>query len=373
MKFAKDSITSKLIPLSKVSKFLHNDYDLICPLCSKKVSLREGESVSKYFAHASGMKEDCDYYNEGKSLGESSKHKLAKFLIYDHLKTGGVIEYRRECHRCFISRPFTISLKEIGATDLREEYRFNAGEVMGIADIALLHENNVVFVVEIKSSHSTEKRPFSWIELNATSIINAFENFTELESIYVGKDTHKLDIDQCAIGNAICYTMEDIAIKLEYLIRDSKPCILSTFLSASCSKDPFVTIFNEWFNEFSENLNRYETGPIWKIFLDRKRCLYCTKECETKYARPYCKDCYINIKNEKYNYSYKHYFEGSEKEFVLKLRKEYRWLEDIPKGQCEPCLCCGDSASLKIFYYGERQICVDCINKYGMNCRTIIK
>lgn len=80
---------------------------------------------------------------------------------------------------------------------------------------------------------------------------------------------------------------------------------------------------------------------MWSVFLCREKCLRCNRQYNSSKGKPYCLSCFKFIKSDE-NYE-PTYIEISYT-MKKKLRKLFRWLNDIPGNWSYGCPChfCGE-------------------------------
>ena len=135
-----------------------------CPSCLDDLVLRKGVKKVPHFSHSSNT---CSQ--------ESILHITAKYLIAevcnDYLKTGIPPNIKRQCPTC--TTRTTQSLETIDFDKVLVEKKLKTGF---IADVALLKEEQVTCVLEIKATHAVDDHKKSslgtpFLELNAVDVI----------------------------------------------------------------------------------------------------------------------------------------------------------------------------------------------------------
>lgn len=168
-----------------------------CIGCQQKLILKKGSIRKCHFAHYSDT--NCFYFehpNES-DLHKEAKHKLAYWLKQKHkisiewycCKTGYNGKKCGEYNDGFLIKYEENDKVEIEYRDVNNKY---------IADIAVINNNKVKYIFEIKNTHSTitNVRPEPWFEINALEIVqNRDINETYLTCIRNNK-------------NRYCYTCE---------------------------------------------------------------------------------------------------------------------------------------------------------------------
>ena len=169
---ALDVETKKYTPPSEAIK--RREYK--CVDCDKRVILRKGEVRRPHFAHYS-QTNVCSYYDHP---NEAQVHKDAKLLMQKMLNEKRLIYFKRECLDCKNDYAF----QDTASFDYKEgdeavlEYRDPDNK--WIADVALINNNQVRCIVEIKNTHKTvTPRPEPWFEVDARDFINTINELTE--------------------------------------------------------------------------------------------------------------------------------------------------------------------------------------------------
>ncbi|NNG66404.1 competence protein CoiA family protein [Caldanaerobacter subterraneus] len=139
-----------------------------CPSCGEKVVLRKGKVRTAHFAHKANAK--CSE--------ETVIHKTAKLLIQQVIqswkkenKKAPVIIVK--CPICYNPSEVRI-VEQIRIEDALLEYRLPEGY---IADVALIANNKIKMVIEIKVTHSVEQEKqerinIPFVELDGYEVIN---------------------------------------------------------------------------------------------------------------------------------------------------------------------------------------------------------
>lgn len=151
-----------------------------CPDCNQRVIFRNGSVRVPHFAHfVSSIK--CKFYNQ--TPGESETHKHAKLFIQQLLNEKKPITFIWSCKNqtkfgeCGVSDDSTEERIEYKDGDkVVLEYREPNGKY--IADIAVINNEKVRYIIEIKHSHqtTTNYRPEPWFEIYADDVINNKES-----------------------------------------------------------------------------------------------------------------------------------------------------------------------------------------------------
>lgn len=148
-----------------------------CIECDKKVILRKGEIRRPHFAHYT-QTNTCNYYDHP---NEAQIHKDAKMLMAQLLKDKKQILFTWECTMCmrdslFMNDDSTIIYKD--GDEVFTEYRSKYNK--WIADVAVINNNEVRYIVEIKNTHATvTERPEPWFEVDAKELIEGVNQTNE--------------------------------------------------------------------------------------------------------------------------------------------------------------------------------------------------
>lgn len=154
----------------------------ICPECKKDVNFCKGQIKQPYFAH---KKSDspCYYYDKP---SESQIHKDAKHLLKTLLTNKTQMNFYNVCKDCNDKVYGCCELFEDNYQDNIEaiiEYRFEYNDSKKSADVALIKENNIVYIFEICYKNKTREntRPEPWVEIKAEEFIRDINNGSLLD------------------------------------------------------------------------------------------------------------------------------------------------------------------------------------------------
>ena len=167
-----DTVTKMYYTPSEASK----SKNYVCAECGNRVILRRGSVRIPHFAHYS-QTNTCSYYDHP---SESQIHKDAKMLMAKLLSERRNIQFvwwcdypacgklkTRSDSYAFINVP-SITYKD--GDEVIQEYRDK--ENKWVADIAIINNGEVRYIIEIKHTHGTELgRPEPWFEVDATTLI----------------------------------------------------------------------------------------------------------------------------------------------------------------------------------------------------------
>ncbi len=139
-----------------------------CVDCKRPVILRKGNIRIHHFAH-SAQTNVCTYYEHP---NEAQIHKDAKFLMQKLLNEKRLICFTWECNDCgnFYAFEEVPTIKYKDSDEAILEYRDKEGK--WVADVALINNGNLRYIIEIKNTHQTvNKRPEPWYEVDAAKFI----------------------------------------------------------------------------------------------------------------------------------------------------------------------------------------------------------
>jgi hypothetical protein len=154
--------------------------EYICMDCGKDVFIRQGNTRIHHFAHYKEEPiEKCNFYNEP---NEMQIHKTAQLILKYILETKIPLTIGCKCNKCNkIYDYYEIAQITDNLTIIQLEHRFIYKDSVKIADVAYLENNQICCIFEIYNTHKThtENRPVdtSWFELDATTVINTFNDY----------------------------------------------------------------------------------------------------------------------------------------------------------------------------------------------------
>lgn len=149
-----------------------------CADCEQRVILRQGSVRIHHFAHFTPTTK-CNYYNT--NPGESDNHKHAKLLLQKWIQQKRPLAFSWDCKNqtkfgsCNTSDGYTEeSIEYKDGDEVVLEYRDPNGKY--IADVCILNNGNVRYIIEVKHSHQTTTscRPEPWFEVDANDIEEGF-------------------------------------------------------------------------------------------------------------------------------------------------------------------------------------------------------
>lgn len=146
-----------------------------CPDCNELLILKKGKIKIPHFSHKSNSK--CTYYDHP---NESQIHKEAKLKLCNHLKKKLPLKIKWNCKTGNCENNSFKNIKYKENDEVIIEYKSKCNKY--IADIAVINNDNVRYIFEIKYTHETitDVRPEPWFEIDAETIINLdkIENLT---------------------------------------------------------------------------------------------------------------------------------------------------------------------------------------------------
>ena len=140
----------------------------VCPECKKDVNFCKGQIKQPYFAHKKS-ESPCYYYDKP---SESQIHKDAKNLLKTLLTKKTQMNFYNVCKDCEDKVYGCCELFEDNYEDNIKaiiEYRFTYNDSNKSADVALIKNNNIVYIFEICYKNKTREnaRPEPWVEIKA--------------------------------------------------------------------------------------------------------------------------------------------------------------------------------------------------------------
>ena len=154
----------------------------VCPECKKDVNFCKGQIKQPYFAHKKS-ESPCYYYDKP---SESQIHKDAKNLLKTLLTKKTQMNFYNVCKDCEDKVYGCCELFEDNYEDNIKaiiEYRFTYNDSNKSADVALIKNNNIVYIFEICYKNKTREnaRPEPWVEIKAEEFIRDINNGTLLD------------------------------------------------------------------------------------------------------------------------------------------------------------------------------------------------
>ena len=154
----------------------------VCPECKKDVNFCKGPIKQPYFAHKKSN-DPCYYYD---NPSESQIHKDAKNLLKTLLTNKTEMIFYNVCKDCEDKVYGCCELFEDNYEDNIKaiiEYRFTYNDSNKSADVALIKENNIVYIFEICYKNKTREnaRPEPWVEIKAEYFIRDINNGSLLD------------------------------------------------------------------------------------------------------------------------------------------------------------------------------------------------
>jgi hypothetical protein len=197
---------NKLINEYEYPRIAEKGKKYMCPECKKDVNFCKGQIKQPYFAHKKS-ESSCYYYDKP---SESQIHKDAKCLMKMMLTNKTQMEFYNICSEC--------KDKVYGCCELFKnhyennmeaiiEYKIEYNNSKKSADVALIKENNIVYIFEICYKNKTREsdRPEPWVEIKAEDLIRDINNGSLLD------DNGILHIE--CIRDSICNECEEDRVK----------------------------------------------------------------------------------------------------------------------------------------------------------------
>jgi len=235
----------KITKTYTLAKHAGKEKDYICLECGEDLILKKGEKIAHHFAHYSTNK-TCTSGN-----GESEKHWEAKYLLKYLLENNYTININKtnSCKECHQMNNNVAIIKMNRDQKIEVEYRGfsaskdNNNKKLYIADLALIENEKIKYIFEIKHTHKVEEskefhgRPEPWYEFEAEQILTVYKDNKniELDCIRIRKD--KL-CQKCFLTNNY-YPIKILRWKYgaEKNFKQSIACL-------SCSETNYMPIFN---------------------------------------------------------------------------------------------------------------------------------
>lgn len=146
-----------------------------CAGCQQKVVFKKGNIRKCYFSHYYSQTNNCSYYEHP---NESELHKESKYKLASWLKENKPIEFVWSCcktrydgNNCgAMEDGMEHKIKYEENDKILIEYRDVNNKY--IADVAVINNNKLKYIFEIKHTHSTitNVRPEPWFEINAKDV-----------------------------------------------------------------------------------------------------------------------------------------------------------------------------------------------------------
>jgi uncharacterized protein YkuJ len=163
-------------------KIANKKDEYICPECNKDLILCQGEIRTHHFRHKVDSVNPCNHYS---NPGESQIHKDAKILLKTLLERKIPISFIRNCCCCKKNEEFEPipEMTEGSVIELEYSFEYNG---LKIADVAYIHDGDIVCIFEIYNTHKTcsENRQEPWFEINAETLIKT-ANDNSLTSLQI--------------------------------------------------------------------------------------------------------------------------------------------------------------------------------------------
>jgi hypothetical protein len=217
-----------------------DDETYVCLECNDPVFIKKGTVRRHHFCHYTS---NCTYYLHP---SESAIHNNAKLLIKSLLDSGTTVSFIRTCSSCKIEEEYELPVLS-DASEIITEYRFTLEQNLRIADIAYLHDNSPLCMIEIYHTHKTkdDAREEPWFEVCASDVLKL--------APLLQKDLSKNKIQYRCIRQKIC---EDCCILAAHHMRYLQLCDIS--INNMSDEDlEFYVRYRLGQRLFGEQLTRY--------------------------------------------------------------------------------------------------------------------
>jgi hypothetical protein len=179
-------------PLYKTPYEAEKGIAYVCPDCEKDLILKKGEILRHHFAHKSS-ETPCTYYDRP---SESQMHKEAKHLIASRINNGDPLTIIRKCRNrgCDFKE-----LHQITNAKAVEEYAFMHNDSHKKADIGIVVDDKLNYVIEVYYTHKTsaEDRPEPWCEADATETVRQPQNITSRKEFIINCIRNSYECNSC--------------------------------------------------------------------------------------------------------------------------------------------------------------------------------
>lgn len=150
--FSLDMVTNCVIPIEEVTPNNRHLLQLVCLECKQPVIPKIGVLRTHHFSHKNkGLCLNICNINQG----ESYKHRYCKQQLCKFINNGGQIISVLRCCNIMTKIAITPKFKAV------MEYSIPQG---GIADIAIISEEKIHYIIEIMNTHRTYYRVNQWSE-----------------------------------------------------------------------------------------------------------------------------------------------------------------------------------------------------------------
>lgn len=309
-----------------------------CDLCTNDIILCWGKTINPYWRHLTKFSA-----NDHSPNSESFNHKFSKEILIKHLSTNRKIKFFHNCKQEFINIPQV-------AVSFQSEVKYKDC----IFDVGCLDaNNNLVFGIEVYHTHKTSntktRNDIEWVEVKSNDVLNLLDSVNLPNEIQLNDCRERL----CCAMNFNEWDMESIAKGLDYIVEYTECEALNM---VSVAMHGYYEIKRYWVLE--ENTSYSINKKLWLEFLGRKKCMSCSKSCDTKIYKPFCLKCFKKYNNDELE------IESIEIAYIVqmknKLRKRFEWLDNIEDGEghivckiCEGKICATDEKYSKYFKQGS--------------------
>lgn len=151
----------------------------LCPECKKDVNFCKGQIKQPYFAHKKS-ESPCYYYDKP---SESQIHKDAKHLLKTLLTNKTKMNFYNVCNDCKDKVYGCCELFDSNYGEPIIEYKFEYNNSKKSADVALIKDNEIIYIFEICYKNKTHEnaRPEPWVEIKAEEFICNINNGSLLD------------------------------------------------------------------------------------------------------------------------------------------------------------------------------------------------
>lgn len=328
----------------------------LCNICHEEViyvheyTKRDGTKVEAYYRHASGS--GCSALSEG----ESVQHKQAKYLLVNFLNNGGELSIARICKWCNNKYHHLNEYRLSKGFIASQEVRYKNS----ILDVACCHEKEIELCLEVKHTHETEntidRDELRWFEIDAIQI---------LKEIPIAKKNRVTlyDIREYVCGSPECksdYDLHELALALGYAQIEPETALLQEYKKARLGVKSETLVYSISFKK-----GVFATTLTWNKFLKLNQCLFCGKKHPTQKYKPYCMDCYQNIKSKEKVQHWR--ISPLQKGERGPLIEKFDWLRE--REMSKECVC---GAWSRVWWFpfdygeevsegGQRGLCYNCL------------
>jgi hypothetical protein len=334
-----------------------------CMDCGEFVVPHRGLKNRWHFQHH--QKSQCKFDETFFINGESDIHKLAKYKLSALIRQKKIITIiGTKCQKITCSnklRDNNLIHKE--DDEIKIEYIIN-NKTKTRADVAIINNNEIRYIFEVYHTSKTKSdRPDPWFEIKASEILecNDHKDIITLNDIkdydcklcnpcqQITSNNEPIILESLCSKNEIksynknTININDIAKELGYLYIEYPYACKANKLLEMAIKGKYEKT-ERWNINHSNNLDKKEAIILWKYFLQHRKCMRCEKSHETSFGKPFCKQCYIQIKREeKLDLTFNIVIIKDTQKFLL--RDKFKWLKNVPGGWSlgDKCFFCNEN------------------------------